>query len=104
MNKAHQLAVAELIDSYRVFPRAFFAAYFVFWCWITVTLLEWYVTLPAPQRTLEASGFGSAIFLTATAFLKQIYATYAETSRDWSQQAATSTTTVASTTTTSPQP
>lgn len=91
MNKKTWLDWAELFDSWRIVPRTFFASYFIFWCWITVTLLLWYTNLPSPERTLEASGFGSAIFLTATAFLKQIYTTYSENGRNWNDAKPTQT-------------
>lgn len=83
MNKVIHLQWAETIDNYRIIPRLFFASYFVFWCWITVTLIMWYIHMPAAERSIEASGFGSVIFATATGFLKTIYDTYSKTSRDW---------------------
>jgi len=98
--KQKALHVAEVIDSWRVVPRLFFASYFGFWCWITMTLILWYIHLPSAERTLEASGFGGAIFTAATGFLKTIYDTYSKTSRDWNAQPMQTVTTVAASTTT----
>ena len=98
MNKALHLQWAEAIDNYRIVPRLFFTSYFVFWCWITVTLIEWYIHMPAAERSIEASGFGSVIFATATGFLKTIYDTYARTSRDWNEAPPTVTTSSSTTT------
>jgi hypothetical protein len=79
---------AQAIDKLRIVPRIFFAAYFSVWLWITTKLLLWYLHLPAAERTYEASGFGSVIFLTATKFLHDIFDTYSKNANDWTQTMA----------------
>jgi hypothetical protein len=100
MNKAAWLRWAEVIDSFRIIPRAFFIASFVWTISVTHTLLEWYIQLPKDERGVETSGFASAVFLTVTGFLKLVYDTYSKSSRDWNSQPMTSQTVVATSTTT----
>ena len=86
MNKQRWLDLAELIDSYRVIPRIFLAA--CFWWTVVVTreLLFWYIRLPHEQRSIEASGFASVVFLTVFGFLKLVFSEYSANGRDWSIQ------------------
>lgn len=90
--------IAEVIDSLRIVPRVFLAACFIWAVGVTHELLHWYMALPKEERSIEASGFASIVFLTVTGFLKLVYDRYAASSRDWNAQPAF-TTTVASTTT-----
>lgn len=96
-HKPHWLELAEVIDGLRVFPRIFLAACFV---WVVDTawiLIHWYIQLPAAERGIEASGFASAVLLGEMAFLRLVYTTYSENSRDWNQNSGR--TTVSSVTT-----
>lgn len=99
MNKLLHLQWAELIDSYRIVPRLFLAVCLGWTIWISYMCLMWYFHLPAGERGLEASGFGSVVFLTVFGFLRLVYTTYSASGRDWNA-APPSTTTVASVTTT----
>ena len=56
--------------------------------------------LPTEQRSIEASGFASVVFLTVFGFLKLVYSEYASSGRDWNAvtpQAVTTTTTATQT-------
>lgn len=97
--KQEWLRVAELIDSYRVIPRLFLTACFVWTVWVSDVCLIWYIHLPHAERGLEASGFGSVVFLTVFGFLKLVYSTYAATGRDWNAAPPSVTTSSTSTTT-----
>jgi hypothetical protein len=99
MNKQLFLHWAEIIDSWRIFPRLFLIGCFLWTVEVTRWLLEWYTMLPKEDRGIEASGFASIVFVAVLGFLKLVYTTYAQTGRDWSQ-VATSTTTVTATATT----
>ena len=92
---------AESIDSLRIIPRTFLVACFMWAVGVTHELLHWYMAMPKEERSVEASGFASVVFLTVTGFLKLVYDRYAATSRDWSSMQQT--TTVASVTTVEPK-
>ena len=100
--KLRALHLAEVIDSWRVVPRVFLAACFLWAVQVTHMLLHWYTILPKEERSIEVSGFASVVFVTVTGFLKLVYDRYAATSRDWNAQptqvtqVTSSTTTVAS--------
>lgn len=92
INKPHWLDIAELIDSYRVVPRVFLFACFGWTVEITRQLLQWYTHIPSEQRSIEASGFASVVFLTVFGFLKLVFSEYSANGRDWSGQSQTTTT------------
>lgn len=100
LTKQSALHIAEVIDSWRVVPRAFLVACFLWAVGVTHELLHWYMALAKEERSIEASGFASVVFLTVTGFLKLVYDRYANTSRDWNAQPLQTVTTVAATTTT----
>lgn len=102
--KQDWLHIAETLDSLRVVPRVFLLACFVWTVGITHELLHWYTGLPKDERSLEASGFASVVFLTVTGFLKLVYDRYANTSRDWNAQPALTITTASVSTTTGTPP
>ena len=104
MNRERMLHWAELVDSYRVFPRLFLAICLTWTINLSYVLLNWYFALPATSRGIEASGFASVVFLGAMAFLKLVYQTYSDAGRDWNRQPTVSSATVVSTTTTTPAP
>lgn len=92
MNKQRLLDWAELIDSYRIYPRLFLACCFFWTVGISHMLLHWYMAMPKEERGIEASGFASVVFLTIFGFLKLVYQTYSDAGRDWSNSAVTQTT------------
>lgn len=99
MNKLLHLQWAELIDSYRIVPRLFLTACFVWTVWVSNLCLIWYFHLTKDERGLEASGFASVVFLTVFGFLRLVYTTYAASGRDWNAAPPTVTTSSTQTTT-----
>jgi len=99
VNKTALLHWAEVVDSFRVFPRIFLAACFA-WCVDTTGLLvNWYIHLPASEQSTQATGFGAVVLAGQLAFLKLVYQTYSDKGRDWnsapgSSSSSTSTTTI----------
>src|SRR4051812_46654402 len=89
---------AETIDSYRIFPRLFLIGCFFWTIQITHWLLKWYTTLPREERSIEASGFASVVFVAVLGFLKLVYQTYSDAGRSWGSPPATTQTVVATTT------
>ncbi len=96
MNKQKWLHIAEIIDSYRVFPRLFLMACFWWTAVVTNDLMKWYMAMPKEERGIEASGFASVVFLTIFGFLKLVYDTYSKNGRNWDGP-VTSTTVTATT-------
>jgi len=84
MDKDKHLALAELIDSYRVIPRVFLLT----WSWYTMHLgwylVHWYTVQPANERGYEESAALIGIFTAALGFTKMIFDKYSSTGRDWS--------------------
>lgn len=83
MNKRSILDAAEMFDSWRIIPRLFMTACFIWVVWTTHTLLSWYVSLTSAERGLEASGFGAVVFTALIGFLKLVFDTYSRNGRDW---------------------
>jgi hypothetical protein len=100
-SKQTHLALAELIDSYRIFPRLFLLSGFIWTVAVGQQLLVWYTALPSPERSIEATGFASVVFVGILGFLKLVYSTYSDAGRDWNASGSTvqSTATVTTSTT-----
>lgn len=104
MNKARWLDVAELIDSYRLFPRLFLFGCLAWTVWVANFLLHWYTQLPKDDRSLEASGFASVVVLAIFGFMKLVFDSYVTNGRTWDAPVTTTTTTASSSTTTGTPP
>lgn len=102
--KSKMLNVAEVFDSWRVIPRVFLAATFIWCVYLTDRLIGWYIGLPHAERGIEASGFASAVQIGVLAFLKTVFDRYSTSGRDWNQrvQPSVQTATVATSTVTTP--
>lgn len=102
MNRDTMLKWAEAIDRYRIFPRAFLIACFVWVVDLTYYLLHWYVHLSKEERGIEASGFASIALLAALGFLKLVYQTYSDAGQTWGTPTTQTTTQTLQTTTVQP--
>ena len=81
--KTRCLMLAECADAWRLAPRALLIAYWKLVYDVTDTLLTWYMSLPAAERTAEASGMAFGIF-TALLGLGTIFMNaYIKTGRKW---------------------
>lgn len=81
--KQRCLHLAECADAWRLAPRALLVAYWSLVYTVTDRLLTWYMTLPASERTAEASGMAFGIF-TALLGLGTIFMNaYIKTGRKW---------------------
>ncbi len=87
MDRTKWLQRAEVLDAFRVMPKVLLIAYCCFVFELTHALLDWYFTLPAAERTLEASGFAGAIFTAVTGFGTQFLNIYIKTGRKWNGSA-----------------
>jgi hypothetical protein len=84
---------AEVIDSLRIFPRLFLLSCFIWAVAVGQQLLNWYITLAKDDRSIEATGFASIVFLGIMAFLKMVYTDYSTAGRAWGPQPAERTST-----------
>lgn len=84
IDRVKALHWAEVVDSWRVFPRLFLLSCFLWTVRLTHDLVTWYMALPKDDRSIEASGFASVALLGALGFLKLVYSTYTAAGRVWS--------------------
>jgi len=102
MNRDLILKWAEAIDRFRIFPRSFLIACFIWSVWLSMVLVHWYTTLSKEDRSLEATGFGSIVFVAVLGFLKLVYQTYSDAGQSWNTPVSTSSTTTTSSTVVAP--
>ncbi len=104
--KQHALHWAEAIDSLRIFPRLFLLSCFVWTVAVGQQLLVWYMALSKDDRSIEATGFASIVFLGILGFLKLVYSDYSQAGRAWgpAPTSTTQSTVVASNVTTTGAP
>jgi hypothetical protein len=83
VNKTIWLHWAELVDSYRLFPRAVLIAYGWFVYQVVMQILHWYFAEPALSRGTEET----AMVIGVTGFISTIggyvFRVYSDNGRDW---------------------
>lgn len=87
MNKKWWLDAAEVFDSWRVVPRLIVFGYCIWLPHITNQVLIWYQSLPASERTMEASGLAGAIITAVTGIAAWVFKIYSAAGRAWSGSA-----------------
>lgn len=97
MNKRPWLDAAEIFDAWRVVPRLILFGYCYWVAHVTDSLLSWYQLIPSGERSLESAGFSGAVITAVTGLAVWVYKIYAETGRDWTQNASSATTIVQTT-------
>lgn len=100
MNKRDWLAIAEVTDSLRVFPRLFLLGAFLWTVDSGYVILNFYMKLPAEARTLETSGAVFGMFTAILGFMKLVYDKYSDAGRSWGPPPTQITTTAVATQTT----
>jgi hypothetical protein len=83
MKKTTWLSWAEVIDSLRIVPRLFLAAWSTFTMYLGWYLVHWYTVQPANERGYEESVALIGIFTASLGMVKLIFDKYASTGRDW---------------------
>ena len=85
--QARSLRMAEVIDSYRVFPRIFLTAFFSGYCWLMVQSWDWYEKLPYETigtANLAALTAFPVILLTGLGgMFTSMYKHYQDSGMDW---------------------
>ena len=83
MNIQGYLDVAQISDKFRLVPRVIFFGYGFWVMHVTHWVLGWYMTLPAAERTLEATGLAGSIITVITGLFPWFYKIYSDNSNDW---------------------
>lgn len=86
MNKRVWLDAAEIVDSLRVVPRIVLFGYCYWLGDLVNNIITWYQMLPAPERTLEASGLAGTIITAVTGIAAWVFKIYTAGGRDWSTE------------------
>lgn len=81
--KERCLHLAECADAWRIAPRLLLVAYWTLVYDVTDRLLSWYMTLPALERTAEASGMAFGIFSALLGLGTIFMNAYIKTGRKW---------------------
>jgi len=84
------LRMAEVIDSYRVFPRIFLTAFFSGYVWLMVQSWQWYMSLPLKDfdtAQLAAVTMFPVTLLTALGgMFTSMYKHYQGSGRNWDER------------------
>lgn len=102
MNKKRFLHWAELVDSFRIFPRLVLCAYAFYVYQVTFFILTWYSNQPATARGTEESAVVIAVVGAVTGFSPWIFRIYSENGRSWDNAATTTSSTTSTSTTSTP--
>ncbi len=76
--------LAEVVDALRILPRFLLLSYGYYVYHITWKTLNWYMSLPAAERTLEASGLAAGIVTAITGMGSWFLKVYISSGRNWS--------------------
>jgi hypothetical protein len=83
MNKAKYLDFAETFDGLRIVPRIVLFSYLI-WAALTIDrLFNWYMGLPIPAQSVQASAFCLGACGVVTGMAGVIYRIYAYSGRSW---------------------
>ena len=93
MSKQHWLDAAEVFDAWRVVPRLVLFAYCWWLAYVVDYILIWYTRLPAPARSIEASGMASVVITAVTGMGAFVFKVYVSGGRSWDQPSVTLTST-----------
>jgi len=82
-NKEKWLNVAELFDAFRLVPRLVLAAILLFAGWYIFDITQWYMNLPAEERTGMVSGFVGISVPAVFGLAGKVADWYLKTGRKW---------------------
>lgn len=88
--KARCLNMAEVIDSYRVFPRVMLVLFFLGYCWLMVQSWQWYMSLDFfmydAAKLAALTAFPVTLLTGLGAMFRSMYVHYQDSGRDWSKK------------------
>jgi len=83
------LNLAEVIDSYRVFPRIFLSLFFAGYCWLMLQSWQWYMALDFPSydtaKLAALTAFPVTLLTALGGMFTSMYKHYQGSGRDWSK-------------------
>lgn len=86
--KKNHLRLAEVFDSWRVFPRAMMTAFFLGYCWLMLESWQWYKTLPFDTidwaNLAALTAFPLGLLTGLGGIFGSMYNNYQKSGRDWS--------------------
>lgn len=83
MKKEDWLAVAEVVDAFRVVPRLILFGYSLWTVKVVWHVLDWYTALPASERSIEASGLAAGVITAVTGLATWAIKVYVQSGRSW---------------------
>jgi hypothetical protein len=83
LNKRAWLHIAELVDSFRIFPRVLVCGYALYVYQVTFFVLDWYSRQPASARGTEESAVVGVVVTAVTGFAPWVFKIYVESGRAW---------------------
>lgn len=82
-SKEKWLTVAEVIDAFRIMPRGVLVSSLGFAAWYIISITNWYMALPAVERTVEVSGFAGLTIPAVFGLAGKMVDWYLKTGRNW---------------------
>ena len=98
VNKQWWLNGAEIIDAWRVIPRALIVVFCVWFAYTTDFIIHWYASLSVEGQTTQVSTFCGAVFGVMGTMAGYVFKVYTSGGRSWDQLPAISSSTVSQTT------
>lgn len=83
MDKQFWLDLAELIDAYRLMPRAMLIGVLGFSAWYIYEVSMWFMSIPAAERSMEATGMASITIPAVFGLAGKMVDWYLKTGRNW---------------------
>ena len=81
--KEKWLAVAEVLDAFRIVPRTVLIAVLYFAGWYIYDVSTWYMAIPVAERTMEVSGFAGVTIPAVFGLAGKMIDWYLKTGRSW---------------------
>jgi hypothetical protein len=86
VNKQLWLDIAEIIDSWRIFPRFMVIAVYGWIAWFTDWFVRWYEKLPAADRTTEVTAVFGIVIPAVFGLAVWVSKMYLDGGRKWDKE------------------
>jgi len=85
MDKQKWLNGSEIFDAYRVIPRLVLGAVLIFAGTYIIGITDWYMSIPAVDRTTEVSAFAGVTIPAVFGLAGKVVDWYLKTGRTWNK-------------------